>query len=144
MKLGQFMCLGNLQHLKNRFGDGYAVQVKVSIDQVHQTKHDLISTFPDIEIQDQHDGVLFCNVPFSSTPSLSNDKNTTASSFNLARIFAMLNARKNQKLIESYSLSQTTLEQIFVRLAGDDEDNMSTASSDKVLLNQTEVTNESK
>ncbi|CAF2778503.1 unnamed protein product [Rotaria sp. Silwood2] len=93
---------------------------------------------------DQHDGVLFCNVPFSSTPSLSNDKNTTASSFNLARIFAMLNARKNQKLIESYSLSQTTLEQIFVRLAGDDEDNMSTASSDKVLLNQTEVTNESK
>ncbi|CAF4338308.1 unnamed protein product, partial [Rotaria magnacalcarata] len=26
MKLGQLMCLGNLQRLKNRFGHGYAVQ----------------------------------------------------------------------------------------------------------------------
>ncbi|CAF3610572.1 unnamed protein product [Rotaria sordida] len=34
MKSGQFVCLGTLQHLKNRFGNGYAVQVKLSIDKV--------------------------------------------------------------------------------------------------------------
>ncbi|CAF4618859.1 unnamed protein product [Rotaria sp. Silwood1] len=145
MKLGQFMCLGNLQHLKNRFGDGYAVQVKVSIDKVQKIKDDLTSFFPEIEIQDQHDGMLFCNIPFSSTSSSPlKDKNATTSTFNLVRIFAMLNAQKNQKLIESYSLSQTTLEQIFVRLAGDDEDNISTISSNKEPLNQTEAADESK
>ncbi|CAF3375151.1 unnamed protein product [Rotaria sp. Silwood1] len=139
------MCLGNLQHLKNRFGDGYAVQVKVSIDKVQKIKDDLTSFFPEIEIQDQHDGMLFCNIPFSSTSSSPlKDKNATTSTFNLVRIFAMLNAQKNQKLIESYSLSQTTLEQIFVRLAGDDEDNISTISSNKEPLNQTEAADENR
>ena len=51
MKLGQFMCLGSLQHLKNRFGDGYAVQLKVAIDQVQNVKEDLAFNFPTIEIQ---------------------------------------------------------------------------------------------
>lgn len=51
MKSGQFMCLGNLQHLKNRFGDGYAVEIKVSMNHVQTIKDDLISIMPDIEIQ---------------------------------------------------------------------------------------------
>ena len=28
------MCLGNLQRLKNRFGHGYAVQVKLPLDDI--------------------------------------------------------------------------------------------------------------
>ena len=38
MKMGQFMCLGNLQHLRNRFGNGYAVQVKVAGDDMEKIK----------------------------------------------------------------------------------------------------------
>lgn len=34
----------------------------------------------------------------------------------------ILNQRKEQKLIESYSVNQTSLEQIFVQLAGEDEE----------------------
>ena len=34
MKLGQFVCLGNLQRLKNRFGNGYAVQIKVPLNDI--------------------------------------------------------------------------------------------------------------
>jgi hypothetical protein len=51
MKMGQFMCLGNLQHLRNRFGTGYAVQVKVSGDDVEKVKNDLMVNLPGIEIQ---------------------------------------------------------------------------------------------
>ncbi len=61
--------------------------------------------------------MLFCNIPFSS--SLSN------SPFNVGRIFGVLNARKEQRIIESYSVTQTTLEQIFVQLAGEDEEILS-------------------
>ena len=43
----------------------------------------------------------------------------------MAHIFEILNEKKEQKVIESYSLTQTTLEQIFVQLAGEDEDNSS-------------------
>ena len=51
MKLGQFMCLGNLQRLKNRFGHGYAVQVKLPLDDMIRFKEELMLTLPGIEIQ---------------------------------------------------------------------------------------------
>jgi hypothetical protein len=51
MKLGQFMCLGNLQRLKNRFGHGYAVQVKLPLQNVSEFKEELLKTLPGIQIQ---------------------------------------------------------------------------------------------
>jgi ABC-type uncharacterized transport system ATPase subunit len=123
MKTGQFVCLGNLQHLRHRFGNGYAVQIKVAGDDVEKVKVDLVSNLPGIEIQDQHNEMLFCNVPFLSTRS--DGENQISLPFNLARVFEILNTRKEQKMIESYSVTQTTLEQIFVQLAGEDEDILS-------------------
>ena len=51
--------------------------------------------------------MLFCTIPFGSST--------------LAEIFRILNRKKEEKLIETYSLTQTTLEQLFVELAGEDE-----------------------
>ena len=45
------MCLGNLQRLKNRFGHGYAVQVKLPLNNIDRFKEELILTLPGIEIQ---------------------------------------------------------------------------------------------
>ena len=50
MKTGQFMCLGTLQHLRQRFGNGYTVQVKVAGDGVENVKNDLIRSIPGITI----------------------------------------------------------------------------------------------
>ena len=50
MKLGQFVCLGNLQRLKNRFGSGYAVQVKLPVKDAERFKKELILTLPGIQI----------------------------------------------------------------------------------------------
>ena len=50
MKLGQFMCLGNLQRLKNRFGNGYAVQVKLPPDDINKFKEELKSTIPGVQV----------------------------------------------------------------------------------------------
>ncbi len=75
--------------------------------------------------------MLFCNVPFSYTSS--NEGNQTSLPFNLARVFEILNNRKEQKMIESYSVTQATLEQIFVQLAGEDED----VSSNRKESNET-------
>ena len=69
--------------------------------------------------------MLFCNVPYSC--SLPNKE----LSFNLARMFEILNTRKEQKMIETYSVTQTTLEQIFVQLAGEDEENVPNRKNNK-------------
>ena len=51
MKTGQFRCLGNLQHLKNRFSKGYEVQIKIChhVD-VNRVKNLLTEQLPGIEI----------------------------------------------------------------------------------------------
>ncbi len=40
----------------------------------------------------------------------------------LSQLFDWFNMKKEEKSIESYSITQTTLEQIFVQLAGDEQD----------------------
>jgi hypothetical protein len=40
----------------------------------------------------------------------------------LSRVFEWFNGKKEEKAIESYSITQTTLEQIFVQIAGEDQD----------------------
>ena len=56
--------------------------------------------------------MLFCSVPFGSD----------SSSSGLSHVFGVLNAKKEEKLIETYSVTQASLEQIFIQLAGDDEE----------------------
>ncbi|CAM4954605.1 unnamed protein product [Rotaria socialis] len=121
MKAGQFLCLGSLQHLKNRFGNGYVVQVKVSIDKLNRIKDELESTLPGIKIEDEKNGMLFCHVPVSTTPN--DHVHTTSHAYNLANVFEFFNQKKENNDIESYSLTQTTLEQIFVSLTSDENEN---------------------
>ena len=54
MKLGQFVCLGSLQRLKNRFGHGYAVQVKVPNNRMNSFKDELVLSLPGIEIEGKY------------------------------------------------------------------------------------------
>jgi hypothetical protein len=62
MKLGQFMCLGNLQRLKNRFGHGYAVQVKLPLQDINAFKEELMLTLPGVQIDGKI--VLTCFMKF--------------------------------------------------------------------------------
>jgi len=82
--------------------------------------------------------MLFCNVPFSS-----NNQSTTTISTSLASIFKILNRNKEERLIETYALTQTTLEQIFVQLAGEDED-LSNDDSQKQVAEQDSDNEQSK
>ncbi len=63
--------------------------------------------------------MLYCTVPFSSVNRAQNY--SWGPSFNLAHIFDLFHMKKQEKSIESYSITQTTLEQIFVHLAGEDQ-----------------------
>ena len=72
------------------------------------------------EYLEQHNGMLYCTVPFSASDISRRVKSGRFMS--LSRVFEWFNTKKEEKCIESYSLTQTTLEQIFVQVAGDDED----------------------
>ena len=64
--------------------------------------------------------MLYCNVPY--TASTSGERSKSGRVVNLAYLFDWFNKKNEEKAFESYAITQTTLEQIFVHVAGEDAD----------------------
>nr|XP_008122514.1 PREDICTED: ATP-binding cassette sub-family A member 1 [Anolis carolinensis] len=105
---GCFRCLGSVQHLKNRFGDGYTIILRVSDSETAPLETLIRDSFPGVVLKEKHHCTLQYQLP-SSTCSL-------------AKIFGTLAAHRNDYRIEDYSVSQTTLDQVFVHFAKEQSD----------------------
>ncbi|KAM9650814.1 LOW QUALITY PROTEIN: ATP-binding cassette sub-family A member 13 [Trichechus inunguis] len=102
---GSFKCLGSPQHIKNRFGDGYTVKVWLCKreDQHHTVSDCLKLHFPGIQFKGQRLNLLEYHVP----------KRWGC----LADLFKVLENNKTFLNIKHYSINQTTLEQVFINFA---------------------------
>ncbi|XP_021358402.1 ATP-binding cassette sub-family A member 3-like [Mizuhopecten yessoensis] len=106
---GQFKCLGSTQHLKHRFGEGYTLLAKVGytpegeLAPVRPLMTYIEENFPGYELKDIHQGSLHYHI---------NNRELS-----WADIFELMEAAKNRFNIEDYSVSQTTLEQVFINFA---------------------------
>ncbi|XP_057284756.1 ATP-binding cassette sub-family A member 13 [Pezoporus wallicus] len=102
---GSFKCLGSPQHIKNRFGDGYSVKVWLSkgISYQRMVLDCLQLHFPGTQFKAQHLNLLEYHVPRSQGC--------------LAELFRVLENHKAFLQIKHYSISQTTLEQVFINFA---------------------------
>ncbi|XP_076975466.1 retinal-specific phospholipid-transporting ATPase ABCA4 [Tamandua tetradactyla] len=106
MVKGAFQCLGTIQHLKYRFGDGYIVTMKIKspkdlLPDLNPVEQFFQGNFPGSVQRERHYNMLQFQVSSSS----------------LARIFQLLISHKDSLLIEEYSVTQTTLDQVFVNFA---------------------------
>ncbi|XP_038571463.1 phospholipid-transporting ATPase ABCA1 isoform X1 [Micropterus salmoides] len=126
---GRFQCLGSVQHLKNRFGDGYTiilrlVDTKSNPDSCPISAY-MKSSFPSIELKERHQSVLQFQLPSHACC--------------LARVFDVLANNYEELGIIDFSVSQTTLDQVFVNFAKEqtDDDDL----TDVVIGNMTVPTN---
>ena len=112
---GKFKCVGSLQHLKSRFGKGYVVMLKIESTvmedpvkpedpcQLERVKEFMRMSFSGSEIIEEHQGFLQYHIGSSST--------------RLSEMFGILEENAASLNIVDYSVSQTTLDQIFVKFA---------------------------
>ncbi|OXB61593.1 hypothetical protein ASZ78_006281 [Callipepla squamata] len=107
---GRFRCLGSVQHLKNRFGDGYTVVVRAvgPGPALGTVQHLMQCSFPGIALQEQHGSTLQYRLPSHAC--------------SLAHVFRVLAAHCGHGPIQDYSVSQTTLDQVFVHFAREQSD----------------------
>uniref|UniRef100_A0A673MJG5 Zgc:172302 n=1 Tax=Sinocyclocheilus rhinocerous TaxID=307959 RepID=A0A673MJG5_9TELE len=100
---GRFQCLGSVQHLKNRFGDGYTIILRLSTPSAETCPVDTFihNSFPGIQLKERHQNVLQYQLP-SQTCSL-------------ACVFEVLSNNYEELGIAEYSVSQTTLDQVRVQ-----------------------------
>ncbi|XP_054718877.1 phospholipid-transporting ATPase ABCA7-like [Uloborus diversus] len=102
---GQFRCLGSIQHLKNKYGNGYTLTLRVANapNAMQEVRKFIETTFSNAaSLQEQH----LNQMEYQLAPSLS-----------LAVVFQELEKARQMLNIEDYSVSQTTLDQVFISFA---------------------------
>ncbi|XP_069761376.1 phospholipid-transporting ATPase ABCA3 isoform X2 [Narcine bancroftii] len=102
---GEFKCLGSPQHLKSKFGSGYTLLVKIQGDHpdLQPFKNFIESTFEGSIIKDERHGMLHYHL--------------TSRSLTWAQIFGTLERARETYNIKDYSVSQISLEQVFLSFA---------------------------
>uniref|UniRef100_A0A8B9DPT7 ATP binding cassette subfamily A member 4 n=1 Tax=Anser cygnoides TaxID=8845 RepID=A0A8B9DPT7_ANSCY len=107
MVKGTFKCLGTIQQLKYKFGDGYIVTLKIKAPKAglppdpSRAEQFIRINFPGSLQREKHYNMLQYQICSSS----------------LAKIFRLIISNKENLHIEEYSVSQTTLDQVFVNFA---------------------------
>ncbi|XP_017450204.1 ATP-binding cassette sub-family A member 7 isoform X3 [Rattus norvegicus] len=103
---GRFRCLGSAQHLKSRFGAGHTLTLRVPPDQPEPAIAFIVTTFPDAELREVHGSRLRFQLP-------------PGGGCKLARVFRELAAQGKAHGVEDFSVSQTTLEEVFLYFSKD-------------------------
>nr|QER78485.1 ATP-binding cassette transporter [Diaphorina citri] len=105
MVRGEMQCLGNITYLKQRYGQGFTLMIKLREGDLDQLKERIRTEFKGrVEIKDEHKGLIHYQI-----------LDTT---FSWSVLFAKMEAVKtSMDIVEDYSLSDTTLEQVFIAFA---------------------------
>ncbi|KAL8576510.1 hypothetical protein ACOMHN_003068 [Nucella lapillus] len=102
---GTFKCIGSIQHLKNRFGDGYTIILRVGGENppMEGVQAFLVQRFSQAVLREHHHNMLQYQLP--------------SQGLSLAQLFSAMEEAKAQYGVEDYSVSQTTLDQVFINFA---------------------------
>uniref|UniRef100_A0A670JDL6 P-type phospholipid transporter n=1 Tax=Podarcis muralis TaxID=64176 RepID=A0A670JDL6_PODMU len=102
MVKGTFKCLGTIQHLKYKYGDGYIISMKIKASKpglppdLSLAEHFIEVNFPGSIQREKHHNMLQYQI----------------CAYSLAKIFRLILSNKDNLNIEEYSVTQTTLDQV--------------------------------
>eukprot|EP01134_Creolimax_fragrantissima_P001244 CFRG1244T1 len=126
---GSFKCLGNQQYLKNKYGDGYALIVKVKKDVDTSGISDFVTeSFPNSVLKEKYSRMLTWQLDVKE--------------LRLADVFSKMEDVRERFGIDDFTVSQTSLEQVFIRFAkaqgvvDGEEDELQRTSEEDVLNSQ--------
>eukprot|EP00455_Lapot_gusevi_P009309 TRINITY_DN1415_c0_g1_i1.p2 TRINITY_DN1415_c0_g1~~TRINITY_DN1415_c0_g1_i1.p2 ORF type:complete len:169 (+),score=69.06 TRINITY_DN1415_c0_g1_i1:112-618(+) len=110
--MGRMRCMGPAQHLKNKFGSGFQIDVSVQhdsfIDPLRRFFHERFQNVQEVEC-------FGGSIKFRIQPKQL--INGALQPMSLADVFSYMEADKKNLGIVQYSVGQTTLEQIFINFA---------------------------
>ncbi|XP_072737008.1 ATP-binding cassette sub-family A member 10-like [Ciconia boyciana] len=109
MVSGQLRCIGSIQYLKNKFGKGYLLEIKVKDPDCTDLLHaEILRIFPSAARQERFPSLLVYKVPMEDALPLSQS-------------FSKLEEAKRNFNLEEYSFSLNTLAQVFLELSREQE-----------------------
>ena len=121
---GNLQCLGSAQHLKTKYGDGYELYIKlkphghasngeelvVIVQERLQREHAL-----NIKLLEHHNVILRFSIRCSHSQCIP-----------IGKVFALIESVKMEYEILEYSITQNSLEQVFMHLVDEKEEEVMT------------------
>jgi ABC-type multidrug transport system ATPase subunit len=104
---GALACIGSLEHLKQKYGKGFQVEIHTSEHRIDDVRAFISDLFDGAEEQEYHAGRIKYLIP----------KQEGAHAITLAQIFSRIEAQKDALAISDYGVGGASLEQIFVTIA---------------------------
>nr|XP_045746142.1 ATP-binding cassette sub-family A member 6 [Mirounga angustirostris] len=105
MVSGRLRCIGSIQHLKNKLGKDYVLELRVKeAAQVTWVHAEILKLFQQATQQERYSSFLVYKLPLVDV-------------YPLSQTFRKLEAVKHNFNLEEYSLSQCTLEKVFLELS---------------------------
>ncbi|XP_075241054.1 phospholipid-transporting ATPase ABCA1-like isoform X2 [Convolutriloba macropyga] len=141
---GHFKCLGSTQHIKTKYGNGYVIHVKMQVGLGEFVQNYFMQVYPNAEVLDNLPSLIVFQVPQEDS-SLSGmfeamergkqmeievaeegaAQEVVAGRMPGSSGSSALNPTTTRvPLIEDYSISQTTLDQVFINFASEQNDDM--------------------
>ncbi|XP_065764619.1 ATP-binding cassette sub-family A member 9 isoform X3 [Muntiacus reevesi] len=109
MVSGRLRCIGSVQHLKSEFGGDYRLELKLkSLAQLEALHCEVLRIFPQAARQERFASLVVYKLPVEDVHPLSH------------AFFSLETVKQNFDL-EEYSLSQCSLEQVFLELCKEQE-----------------------
>lgn len=107
---GQFKCLGSPQHLKAKYSNGYKLTVRLNDEsQTSDIIKFIADNFEQASLNEMHKDILEFNLPFDGNK--------------LSSIFGKLEKNRHLLNLKDYSINQATLDEIFVTLTKNKNNN---------------------
>eukprot|EP00760_Papus_ankaliazontas_P036331 PhM_4_TR8289/c5_g1_i1/m.92563 len=104
MDHGEIKCIGSLPHLRHKFGDGYEVNIKARDGAcIPQIKECMSRLCPGGSLEEVHGERMTFQLPQDGTV--------------LSCVFEGIEGQKDDLGITDYSITQTSLEQVFLRIS---------------------------
>ena len=110
---GQFQCFGPTRYLKNKFGQGFTILTKLdtqgksseeAMSVTEAFKRHIMTRFDGCVVKDEHKDYVHFHVTNPATP--------------WAYLFSTMESAKSEfPVLSDYSVSETTLEQVFLSFA---------------------------
>ena len=125
MVRGRFKCVGAPQHIKTKFGQGFQIIVKLQSnmnrtdEELNDVKTSVLSKFQDCVVTDEHLDYIHFHVADPATP--------------WHHLFSGMETVKREfDWIQDYTIAETTLEQIFLDFAREQEDSSQSINEDLI------------
>lgn len=138
---GQFQCFGNIQNLKSKYGKGYSLILKCKIlpnstqnliEMIAKNVENFVQEkMPNAILKDRQQHTLFYQIML--------ENNENQNSLSIADIFNLIETNKEALSLETYSLSQTSLEQVFLSFAKKQYDSVDQQQSGSVKNRSREI-----